>query len=70
VVFVAGMVSASLLWTDLQTIAHNVELSRQVQLLEQQTATLKAKWKWLQNQAEWYRSDSYKERAARSGLGL
>jgi cell division protein FtsL len=53
-----------------QTVSHNYEMSRQIDALQQQITRLQDQRDELAYNIEYYKTDSYKERVARSKLGL
>jgi cell division protein FtsB len=65
-VFIAGYLTISLV----QTVRNNYHLQQQITGLQQQVTNLQDQRDSLQYQIQYYQTDSFKEKEARSKLGL
>ena len=53
-----------------QTIRHNYQLNQQINTLQKQISDLNGQQALLQYEVQYYKTDAYKEKAARQNLGL
>lgn len=67
---VGGIVALWILVALVQTVKHNYDLEKQIETLRQKISVLQAQKDELSYNISYYQTDSFKERQARTRLGL
>lgn len=67
---IGGLLALWILIALVQTIKHNYDLEKQIETLRQQIAVLQAQNDELSYRVAYYNTDSFKQREARTSLGL
>ncbi len=67
---IGAVIAVWILVSLIQTVKHNYELEKQIETLRQQIAVLQAQKDELSYNIAYYNTDSFKEKQARTRLGL